>query len=95
MCGDQRGSRRFVFNELSHFLFADSWRSCGIAPTFMFLLIPQDPTRRRDSAGKPLTVDGSANERFSFILFLPHFYGVRVTRKKRVVGAMEGAPESE
>jgi hypothetical protein len=30
-CGDQRASPRFVFNELSHFLFADSWRSCCIA----------------------------------------------------------------
>jgi hypothetical protein len=30
-CGDQRASRRFVFNELSHFLFADSWRSCSTA----------------------------------------------------------------
>jgi hypothetical protein len=36
-CGDQRASRRFVFNELSHFLFADSWRSCGIASSVYLL----------------------------------------------------------
>ena len=61
------------------------------------------PFRSRTSAGAvsgelfpdaPLTGDGSANEPLKFILFLPHFYGVRVTRKKRLVGAMEGAPES-
>jgi hypothetical protein len=30
-CGDQRAPPRFVFNELSHILFADSWRSCSFA----------------------------------------------------------------
>ena len=44
-------------------------------------LIPKAPAKRRDSAGKPLAGDGSDNERCSFILFLPHFYGVRVTRR--------------
>jgi hypothetical protein len=36
-CGDQRASRRFVFNELCHFLIADSWRSCGIASSVYIL----------------------------------------------------------
>jgi hypothetical protein len=39
-CGDQRASWRFVFNELSHFLFADSWRSCGIASSVYLLPSP-------------------------------------------------------
>jgi hypothetical protein len=33
-CGDQRESRRFVFNELRHFLIVDSWRSCSSAWPF-------------------------------------------------------------
>ena len=48
-------------------------------------VMPQAPASGRESARKPLIGDGSDNEPSSFILFLPHFDGVRVTRKKRVV----------
>jgi len=37
-CGDQRLTPRFVFNELSHFLIVDSWRSCWIARPVASLL---------------------------------------------------------
>ena len=36
-CGDQRAPRRRVFNDLRHFVFADSWRSCGIASSVYLL----------------------------------------------------------
>jgi len=47
-CGDQRASRRFVFNELRHFLIADSWRSCrGLIPQARLTVDLGGPFRSR------------------------------------------------
>src|SRR5580704_18024117 len=46
-CGDQRVSPRFVFNELSHFLFVDSWRSCWIAQPVVSFIGHTSPFVRR------------------------------------------------